>query len=311
MSTLDNLRMIDPVLTSLAQGYSNSNLIYDRLFPAVSVSKQKGKVPLFVRESFMAHQTERAVRSSSNRMLPGDIQLINFQTQERDIEAAIDYLEEEEALANLKYEKRLTQQLIDILQLGKEIEASLTSQDINNYESGMYRSLLDSETFDNISSTTNPNELILEGKEAIRNKIAIYPNTMIMGNSTYRVLCKHASILDKIKFNGIQKVTRDMISDIFEIENVYVGMAVHTNDGSTFSDIWEDNIILAYVDNTAKENRTEFNPSFGYTFQRTGMPETDSYYENGGKIKIIRCTDNYGIKITAPDAGYLIKNTNQ
>nr|MDA3844620.1 hypothetical protein [Candidatus Kapabacteria bacterium] len=67
---------------------------------------------------------------------------------------------------------------------------------------------------------------------------------------------------------------------------------------------------LAYVDKNEKADRSEFNPSFAYTFRRKGKPEVDTYYENGGKIKVIRNTDNYCLKITSSDAAYLISGTN-
>ncbi|HRP01596.1 MAG TPA: hypothetical protein PLE30_03000 [Candidatus Kapabacteria bacterium] len=308
MIQLDKLRMIDPVLTGLAQSYSNFNLIYKELFPIVAVTKQKGKIPLFGKEAFASRQTERAIRSRSNRILPSDIELITFETQEHDIEVALDYLENEESLNNLKYEKRLTKQLSDILELTKEIEAAELAQDTNEYSSGMYRELTNAEAIDNPSSTINPIELIMESKESIRSKIAIYPNTMIIGVRAYKALLNHTKIVEKIKFTGVQKVSKDMLSELFEIPNIKVGMALTSNDNTTFSDIWSDNIVLAYVDRSSSEERTEYNPSFGYTFQRQGLPETDTYFENGGKIKVIRCTDNYGIKITGKDAGYLIKN---
>ncbi len=308
MTQLDKLRMIDPVLTGLAQSYSNNNLIYKELFPVVPVSKQKGRIPLFGKESFASRDTERAIRSKSNRMLPGDIELIAFETQEHDIEVAIDYLENEESLNNLKYEKRLTRQLSDIIELTKEIEAANVSQDEIEYGSGMSRVLTNEESIDNPSSLITPYDLIMESRESIRSKIAIYPNTMVIGISAYKAIIKHANITDKIKFTGIQKVTKDMLSELFEVPNIVIGMAVMSNNNSSFNDVWGDNIVLAYIDQSKKEDRTEYNPSYGYTFQRQGMPETDSYFENGGKIKVIRCTDNYGMKITGPEAGFLIKN---
>lgn len=308
MTQLDKLRMVDPVLTGLAQSYSNHNLIYKELFPVVQVAKQKGRIPLFGKESFASRETERAIRSKSNRMLPGDIELINFETQEHDIEVAIDYLENEESLNSLKYEKRLTRQLSDIIELTKEIEAAEIAQDPNEYSSGMSKVLTNDESIDSPVSPLDPIELIMEGKESIRSKIAIYPNVMVIGISAYKALIKHSTILDKIKFTGIQKVTKDMLCELFEVPNIIIGMAVTSSDNSSFTDVWADNVVMAYVDQSNKENRTEYNPSYAYTFQRQGMPETDSYFENGGKIKVIRCTDNYGMKLTGPDAGYLIKN---
>lgn len=311
MSRLENLRIIDPVLTGLSHGYTNSTMIYKNILPLVEVSKQKGRIPIFGRDAFVSRQTERTIRTKSNRMLPSDIQLIDFQTQERDIEVALDYLEQEEALTNLKYEVRLTKQLSDIIELGKEKEAAELCQDINSYSNGMSRILADTEALNNPSSSINPITLINEAKESVRSKIAIYPNTMIIGVSAYKTLVNHTKITEKIKFNGIQKVSANMLAEIFELNNVVVGMAVTTNDNITFDDLWQDNIILAYVDQSKKDERTEFNPSFGYTFQRQGLPEIDTYFENGGKIKVIRNTDNYTFKITAPDAGFIIKNINQ
>ncbi len=307
MLQLDKLRMIDPVLTGLAQSFSNSTLIYNELFPVVQVVKQKGKIPLFSKDAFASRITERAIRSKSNRMLPSDMELIPFETQEHDIEVAIDYLENEESLNSLKYEKRLTRQLSDILELTKEIQAAEYAQDENNYSNGMKRVLTNSESLDSDTSSVDPIELVNTGKESIRNKIAVYPNTMIIGISAYKEFVKHQNITQKINFTGINKVTKDMLCELFEIPNIVVGMSV-TNYNNVFTNIWDDSIVLAYVDKTVKEERTEFNPSYGYTFQRQGMPETDSYFENGGKIKVIRCTDNYGLKITGTDAGYLIKN---
>jgi hypothetical protein len=40
------------------------------------------------------------------------------------------------------------------------------------------------------------------------------------------------------------------------------------------------------------------------------MPEVDTYNENGGKIKVLRYTDNYSVNVTAQDAAYLISNIN-
>jgi hypothetical protein len=64
-------------------------------------------------------------------------------------------------------------------------------------------------------------------------------------------------------------------------------MSTVSSDGATFSDIWSNNVILAYVDRSEGARKSEFNPSFGYTFRREAMPEIDFYYENGGKLKLL------------------------
>ncbi len=308
MSTarIDELRMIDPVLSTVAQGYTNAAMVSTKLFPIVEVSKLKGKVPEFGRESFLIRDTVRAIRAASNRIAPADVNMIEFQTQERDIETAIDYLEEEESPDFLRYEQRLTRDLMDILLLEREKLAADLAQDTGNYGSGLTKTLDDSNCFDDYSLAIDPVAIIKQGMIAVREKIAKYPNTMVMGDSVYNALTSHPKIIERVKYAGISKVDVGVFRELFGIKDIHIGRAVQTEDGATFSDIWQDNIIMAYTDKNERGKRSEFNPSFGYTFRRKDMPEVDSYFENGGKLKVVRATENYTIKITAQDAAYLI-----
>lgn len=309
-SRLDDLRTIDPVLSSIAQGYSNNSFVAEHLFPMITVSKLKGKVPIFSKDAFIVRDTLRAVRADSNRIPPSSFDLVSFETRERDVEMAIDYIEEEETVDFASYENQITKQLVDSVSLAKEKEAADLAQNTSNYISALKKVLLSTEAFDDYASSTDPLSIIKDGMNAVRARIAKYPNTMVMGAKTFNALSRHPKILDKIKYVGIGKATIDIFKELTDIPNIHIGLSVYTDDGLTFSDVWSDNIILAYVDANESAKRSEFNPSFGYTFQRQSMPEVDTYYENGGKVKVIRYTDNYGLKVTASDAAYLISHTN-
>jgi len=310
-SRLDELRMIDPVLTTIAQGYSNAGMVANFLFPKVKVKKLKGKIPFFGKEAFVIRNTERAIRSVSNRIPPSDISFIEFETIERDVEVAVDYLEEEEALSYQRYEQRLTKELMDILLLGKEKEAADLAQDTSNYSASLKKIITSSDAWDDYTLTTvDPIEDIKDGMNAVRQKIGIYPNTMIIGNSSYQALLNHPKVIEKIQYSGLSKITKNIIVELTEIPNIHIGLSVYSDDGVAFTDVWGDNVILAYVDKSDKSRRSEYNPSFGYTLQREGKPEVDTYKENGGKIKVIRNTDNYCVKITSSDAAFLISDTN-
>ena len=310
-SQLDEIRMVDPVLTTISQGYQNDTFVTEKLFPTVEVSKLKGKIPSFGKEAFVVRDLDRADGAASNRISQNDITMLEFTTTERDVEIAIDYLAEEEAEDYGRYETNITKQLSDSLQLQKEKAAADFVQDPVNYDPSLTRSILLAEAFDDYTSPTDPIDVIKDAMSSVRAKIAHMPNTMVMGEQTYRALSSHPLILDRIKHSGLGKVTVEILQDLLDIKNIYVGMAVYTTDGTTFSDVWADNIVLAYVDKSTKDKRSEFNPSFGYTFQREGRPEIDSYYENGGKVKVIRATDNYVVQVTGKDAAFLITNTNQ
>ena len=73
MGRLSKLRVVDPVLTNLATGYTNEQFVGDQLMPFVLVDKEGGKIPLFGKEHFKVYSTERALRAKSNRINPEDI----------------------------------------------------------------------------------------------------------------------------------------------------------------------------------------------------------------------------------------------
>lgn len=309
-SRIDELRMIDPVLTTVAQGYNNSNLVAEALFPTIQVSKLKGKIPVFGKEAFLIRDTYRAIKAQSNRIPPSDIEFITFETKERDIEISIDYIEEEESPDFSRYEQRITKELVDILQLGREKEAADLVQNTDNFNEDLIYEVTENQAFDDYTKNADPILIIRNSAAKMRSLIARYPNTMVIGDKCYQALINHPKLLERVKYSGISKVSKNILSELTDIPSVFVGSAVYSDDGVNFSDVWLDNIILAYVDRSDRALRSEYNPSFGYTLQREGKPEIDTYYENGGKIKIIRNTDNYSIQITAKDAGFLIYNTN-
>lgn len=52
-------RVIDPILTTAAQGYQNAEFVCGLLFPAVPVQQRGGKILTFGREDFRLYATGR------------------------------------------------------------------------------------------------------------------------------------------------------------------------------------------------------------------------------------------------------------
>lgn len=307
---LDELRMVDPVLSTIAQGYSNDSFIANKIFPAVNIEKSKMKIPVFGKEAFYIRETDRAIRAVSNRIPPTNISLIDIETQEKDIEMALDHLEQSEATNFERYLRQVTKTLKESIDLAKEKTSADIVQNTSNYDTDMKEVVASADAWDDGTNSIDPIEIIKDGMSSVRGKIARYPNTMIIGEATYRTLMQHSKILDRIKYSTLGKASKNILSELTDIPNIYVGLSVYTADGTDFTDIWGDNVVLAYVNQNDREMRSEFDPSFGYTFRRKGMPEVDTYTENGGKLKVIRYTDNYAVKVTAQDAAFLISNTN-
>lgn len=298
-------RTLDPVLTTLAHGYCANHFVADKLFPTVQINRSHGKIPMFDKSEFLSRKTERAKSALSNRIPVEEHTYIDFQTVERDIEVAIDYLDEMELNHIYKYEQRTVQRLQDILLLDKELIAADLATNTSYYSADAQMALSQGNDF---SSALDPISFLQQGKEAVREQIGIYPNTLILSDKAYLGLKTNPSLLDKIKYSGINKIATGIISELTDITNIHIAQAQKADLDGIFADVWDNCAVLAYVDYRTKETRSAFNPSFGYCMQIEGMPEVDSYTENGGKIKVIRNTDNYCIKVTGRDASFLITN---
>lgn len=306
MGRLSNIRMVDPVLTNLALGYSNAEYVGQHLMPFVPVDKEANKLPKFGKEAFKIYSTERALRAKSNRILPEGITLVDLNTDEHDLEYPIDYREDAEAAFPLQ--AHATNVTTGGIALRREKMIADMAQNAANYAASNKITLATTGQFTHASS--DPIGVIEDGKEAVRAKIGKRPNTMIIGAAAFKPLKFHASLTDKIKYTQTGAIRLAQLRELFEIENIYIGEAVYSSDADVFGDIWGDNIVLAYV--PTKQSSVERNlmePSYGYTPRRKGNPLVDVRTEDG-KIEVVRATDNFRPYIVAAEAGYLISDTN-
>lgn len=258
-STLSNKRIVDPVLTKIARGYVNPQLIGTFLFPVVPVSKEGGKIPQFGKEAFKIYNTERAIRAKSNRISPEGRTTIDFTLEEHDLEYPMDYREiEEDVLPSKIY---ATHVVSDGINLRLEKLIADLSQNLSSYPTGNKVTLSSANQFTNSSS--DPFTIFDTAKEAIRAKIAKRPNVCILGAASFNALKNHPAVLDRIKYTQKAVVTAEILRNLLEFQQLYVGDAVSAADDGTFSDIWTDNSVVAYVPNAKSDiPRNYFEPAF-------------------------------------------------
>jgi hypothetical protein len=306
MSTLKKKRIVDPVLTNIARGFKNASHVAEHLFPIVPVVKEGGKIPEFTKESFKIYNTERAIRAKSNRINPESRTEIDFVLTEHDLEYPIDYREQDEDI----FPSRLhaTTVVTDGISLRLEKMAADVVQDLTTFPAGNKVTLAADAKFTNTSS--NPFLVFETAKEAIRGKIAQRPNVCVMGASSFSALKNHPAVLDRIKYTQSAVVTAELLRQLLDFEQLYVGDSVYATDAGAFQDIWKDNVIIAYVPkSTSDVPRSYYEPAFAYTLRKKNNPIVDVYTE-AGKVEIIRNTDLFVSKVVGPDAGYLINDTN-
>lgn len=301
---LEELRVVDPILTDIARGYSNEMYIADKLFPIVNSPKESGKIILFGKEHFLIYDTERALRAGSNFMKPSARTTSSFVLDEHDLAYPVDRRELKEDLLNL--EESGTLLVTEGLALKKEVVAATLATTTTTYASGNSATLSGAGQFSHASST--PLVTIENAIETVRAKIGRRPNTIVMGPTTYKALRFNASILDLIKYSERGVVTKELLGALVNIkpENIHIGEAVKSDTAGTFSDVWGDCFILAYIPETPQEQRSLYVPSFAYTVAMAGYPQIDTFDTEGGKVHNIRNTDFWKHFVVGSDAGYLM-----
>lgn len=297
------LRVQDPVLTKLAQGYHNLELIGEVLMPTVEIDKEAGKIPKFGRLAFRLPSTVRNLRSTSNRLDPEDITAIDVALEEHDVEYAIDYREENEAIFSLRQFALNTTQ--DVIALGREKEVATLALDENKYDSGNKVTL--SGTSKITSKQADIFAMFDTGIRAVKRAIGRKPNVCVIAGDVWAALKEHPAVIEKLKYSQVAIVTPEVFGKLIGIDTVKIGEAVY-EESNQLKDIWSDAIVLAYVAPRSTERKgTVYEPSYGYTVRRQGGLFVDTYKENGGKLEVIRTTDIHKPHLLGASAGYLIK----
>jgi hypothetical protein len=304
-------------LTTLASGFKPQGLIGESVFPIVKSVTKGGKIPVFGKDAFKIYETLRARGAHSNRAGMEADSWKTFFCEEHDLAIPLDKRELDElknlpvdmvtkALFNLEDRQRRRVQWNMKLELEKVVADDV--QATANYSVGNKLALANGTCWSETGS--DPVSNIEAAREAIRGKIGVYPNTMIMGADTYGTLKFHAAYTALMKLTNDKVVRPDLIAQVHDLKKVYIGLSMGLDSNNAFYDLWSDNCILAYIPDTVTPEIDE--PSFGYTikpgFSATPYPYVDIFTEEGGKIVNVRCTDMYDTLMIMQDAGYIISN---
>ena len=299
---LKKLRVQDPVLTELAQGYHNNELIGETLMPTVEIDKEAGKIPQFGRLAFRLPTTVRTLRGASNRLDPEDITAIDVALEEHDVEYAIDYREENEAIFSLRQFALNTTQ--DVIALGREKAVATLAQNESNYEATNKVVLNGTSKF--TSDDADVFGIFDAGIRAVKRSIGRKPNVCVIAGDVWAVLKEHPKVVEKLKYSQVAIITPDVFAKLIGIDTVKIGEAVY-EDSNQLKDIWTDSVVLAYVAPRSTQGKgTVYEPSYGYTVRRHKGLFVDKYPENGGKIEVIRTTDIHKPHLVGKSAGYLM-----
>ncbi|MBF0380690.1 MAG: major capsid protein [Magnetococcales bacterium] len=299
------VRVIDPVLTEIAQGYRHAEHIGHSLFPKVPVAVSGGQILEFGKESFKLYQSRRAPGTATKRIRFGYLGK-SFALVQDALEGQVprEYLRDAAQIPGIDLGGRSVNSTLRALSLTLEYDQAQLATNAANYDSDHKVTLSGSDQWSDGAS--DPTKDINTGKEAIRTSVGIYPNTLMLSAQAFNAMKNHQSIIDRFKYTSRESVTPEMLASLLDLEKVVVGKAVAFDDDGNDIDIWGNNAILAYVP-TAPSGMED--PSFGYTYTMDGYPLVEKpYYENNAKSWIFPVSYERVPVLTGILSGYLIQN---
>ncbi len=298
MSRLQNLRVSDPVLSELAQGYEAQNLFYSKLFPIVPSEVEGGKIPFWGNEAQKTVKTERAIRAGSNSLTPEATGSVSFSMTEHDLSYPIDLREVSDSVMDI--ETQATYTTSELIGLQIEKKASTIARDASKYDTANKVTLSSTEKFD--TSTSDPIGVFQTAMDALKKKLGNnYETCVIIPQEVWNALRKHADIKDLFNQCNSGLVKPEMLADLLDLKGqVYIADSVIDENY-----IWGKDIVIGVVPKVATSANIR---SYGYTVRKKDYPKVDIFMSEGDKIENVRTTDILDIVLTSSNSGYLIKD---
>lgn len=298
-------RVIDPILSTVAQGYQNAEFIGINLFPYVPVGQRGGKIITFGKEDFALYNTARAPGSNTKRIQYG-YSGSPYALESHSLEGLVpfEFLQEAAAVPGIDLARGGIMKVQNVIALRLEYAQAQLATTPGNYPVGNKVTLAGTSQWSDFSGVSDPVSDIEAAKEAVRAKIGKRPNTVAMGAAVWAKLRNHPKIIDRLKYTGRDSATAEMVASLFGVKRLLIGDAIYDN-GGTFADVWGKSVVVGY---TELGSLAELGvPSFGYTYRLNGYPLVEQPYEDrNAKSWIYPVTDEVSPVIAGNTAGYLI-----
>jgi len=304
------VRVIDPILTNVAQGYAHPEAVGHVLFPRVPVRQRGGQVIEFGRESFKRYNTRRAPGAATKRLQFG-YEGKPFALVQEALEGQVpwEFMQDANQVPGIDMGTEAVNEVMNILTLSLEIEQAEKATDANNYSTPNKVALSSGEYWDDYDTPSDPAKQIRDYRETVRGIVGLRPNVMVIGAAGYAALTEHPKVQERFKYTSSDSITVEMLAKLFNLRRVAVGDAVYMQDDGTMVDVWGNNGVLAYVPEQITTRRM---PAYGYTYTLTGHPMSEEpYNERNQKSWMYPVTYERAPVLSGIESGFLIQNLTQ
>lgn len=305
--SVSQARVIDPILSTVAQGYSNSELVGNMLFPYVPVGMRGGKIITFNKEDFALYNTGRVPGANTRRVQYG-YSGSNFALESHSLEGVVpvELSQEANAVPGIDLGSNAVMRTQNIISLRLEAAQAVLATTAANYGASNKVTLAGtSQWSDFTTGVSDPIKDIETAKEAVRRQIGKRPNTIVMGAAVFSMLKMHPKVIDRMKYTGRDTATPELLASLFGVKQVVIGEAVYTDAAGVMTDVWGKFVVVAYTELGGLAAMGA--PTFGYTYRLTGYPLVEApYLDRNSKSWVYPVDDEVAPVIAGAVAGYLI-----
>lgn len=314
-ATLALLRISDPVLTNLAQGFTNAELIGDKLFTSVKVAKESGRFPAFGEEAFViVGNLKRAVGGTVAKM---NVQegYVTLTLDEYALGFGIDNRERNEFAGGPEMLLNgRTNTVVNTVMLYREYLQAVAATTTTNYASGHYisgagKAWGGAGTGDPVADMDDLQELVLK-------KTGRKGNVAFFSHGAWLLFKNNSAVLARIKYGGTPITPSQMsvqaAAQLLEVEEVVVGNAIYGYGSPGRGKVKGTALTKAFVWDSVQSNNagvlirgkgTGIEPAFGYTWEKLNSPIIESWYNNATKSQMYDYEHFFNPAITLNTAG--------
>lgn len=281
MMNLDSVRVIDPILTQLAQGYKNAEGVATFFGPAVSMNTRAGRTLVFGKEAFAAQNFLRAPGTNIQK-IQNEFGTRSFSLRQEAISWEIAEevaAEAKNGAAQIDLRQFAAKDAANRLMQSWETQVADTVTDTTQYETG---NVLDLSTYnsgaDQFNAPTSDVEVLIDdAKEQVRSQIGCYPNKLVLSPDAFNALKRNKRIRDFMQRGII--VDEKSLAQIFGLDEIRVARRLKLNQSTgALENIYDNIAILFYHPSGSTDgfmpalDANYGNPAFAYTYTLSGYP---------------------------------------
>jgi len=285
-------------LSNIAIKYKNPAFVAELIAPVVPVNKESDKYYIFGKEELRDKNTLRAAGAEANE-IEWDVTPATYSAEEYALKYLLPDRVRDNADVAVQPRITTTEKLTKWIRLGYEKRVQAIAQNPANVGGTATPT-----TKWDAPSGQDPEQDVDTAKSAIRQTAGVNPNTILMNEAVWQALRRW------LKNQTTNLTYQEMIAlgmpptTLWNCRLIVAGSIENTSaegQPNSISDIWNDNVLVAYIEQSPSLDSL----SFMYTFRSRAF-RTKTWREEKRDGEFIETGVIQDEKLVASDAGYLI-----